>query len=541
MADTVIKYDPAWSSGPAVRKVNLSDQTSLGGNEFYAAILVNEAGAEIALATSVLQTTANGLLTTIDGDTGAIALNVASLDTKTPALGQALEAASVPVVLTAAQISTLTPPAAITGFATEAKQPALGTAGTAASDVLTVQGIASMTALKVDGSGVTQPVSGSVTANIGTVGTLATAAKQDTGNTALGAIQTAVETIQTAQLPDGHNVTVDNASIAVTGTFWQATQPVSGTVTAAQATAANLNATVVGTGTFAVQAAQSGTWNITNISGTVSLPTGASTLSEQQSQTTLLGNIDTDTGFIANSAQNIETYTNQSLAELSAINGNITACDTGNIAGTVTIGTSVTPGTGATHLGKAEDAAHASGDVGVMALAVRQDTASQLADTDGDYSPLITDASGRLHVNVGNTVTVASHAVTNAGTFATQDDARASGGESTYSFLSTAAVQAAEIKGSAGTVYSMQFFNINAAARYVRLYDQTGAPASTDGANIVWRGMIPGNTAATGFVVHFPKGKAFSTGIGIRVSAAIADNDTTVLAANEVVGNVGYK
>jgi len=59
------------------------------------------------------------------------------------------------------------------------------------------------------------------------------------------------------------------------------TQPVSGTVTAAQGTAANLNATVVGTGTFAVQAAQSGTWNVTNVSGTVSLPTGASTAAKQ--------------------------------------------------------------------------------------------------------------------------------------------------------------------------------------------------------------------------------------------------------------------
>lgn len=37
---------------------------------------------------------------------------------------------------------------------------------------------------------------------------------------------------------------------------------VSGTVTAAQATAANLNATVVGTGTFATQAAQTGTWTV---------------------------------------------------------------------------------------------------------------------------------------------------------------------------------------------------------------------------------------------------------------------------------------
>jgi hypothetical protein len=53
-----------------------------------------------------------------------------------------------------------------TGAATAAKQPALGTAGTASSDVITVQGIASMIALKVDGSGITQPVSGTVTANL---------------------------------------------------------------------------------------------------------------------------------------------------------------------------------------------------------------------------------------------------------------------------------------------------------------------------------------------------------------------------------------
>jgi hypothetical protein len=49
------------------------------------------------------------------------------------------------------------------GASTAAKQPALGTAGTASADVITVQGITSMTALKVDGSGVTQPVSGTVT------------------------------------------------------------------------------------------------------------------------------------------------------------------------------------------------------------------------------------------------------------------------------------------------------------------------------------------------------------------------------------------
>jgi hypothetical protein len=55
-----------------------------------------------------------------------------------------------------------------TGASTAAKQPALGTAGTPSADVLTVQGATSMTALKVDGSAVTQPVSGSVTVS-GTV------------------------------------------------------------------------------------------------------------------------------------------------------------------------------------------------------------------------------------------------------------------------------------------------------------------------------------------------------------------------------------
>ncbi len=57
----------------------------------------------------------------------------------------------------------------------------------------------------------------------------------------------------------------------------------------------------------------------------------------------------------------------------------------------------VVPGTGAANLGKAEDAAHASGDVGVVALAVRRDTAASSSGTDGDYSTLNVNALGRLH------------------------------------------------------------------------------------------------------------------------------------------------
>lgn len=73
----------------------------------------------------------------------------------------------------------------------------------------------------------------------------------------------------------------------------------------------------------------------------------------------------------------------------------------------------------------AEDVAAQPADKGVHILSRRSDTAAATGGTDGDYQSLVSDSTGRLHVNVGNTVTVDSHAVTNAGTFATQIDGAA--------------------------------------------------------------------------------------------------------------------
>ncbi len=69
------------------------------------------------------------------------------------------------------------------------------------------------------------------------------------------------------------------------------------------------------------------------------------------------------------------------------------------VTNVATIGTSVTPGTGAAHLGKAEDAVAASGDTGVMALAVRTDTPATTSNASGDYHPLEVDANGALWVH----------------------------------------------------------------------------------------------------------------------------------------------
>lgn len=100
-------------------------------------------------STSALQTTGNASLASIDAGTPA-------------ALGQTTMSASMPVVIasdqTAVPISAASLPLP-SGASTAAKQPALGTAGTASADVITVQGIASMTPILVNGSAVTQPVS----------------------------------------------------------------------------------------------------------------------------------------------------------------------------------------------------------------------------------------------------------------------------------------------------------------------------------------------------------------------------------------------
>src|ERR1043166_8791493 len=83
-----------------------------------------------------------------------------------PNAGQAASVNSLPVVVASDQSAVPVSASALplpTGAATAVKQPAPGAAGTPSTDVITVQGAAGMTAVKVDGSATTQPVSGTVT------------------------------------------------------------------------------------------------------------------------------------------------------------------------------------------------------------------------------------------------------------------------------------------------------------------------------------------------------------------------------------------
>lgn len=152
--------------------------------------------------------------------------------------------------------------------------------------------------------------------------------------------------------------------------------------------------------------------------------------------------------------------------------------------------TRIAPGTGATSLGKAEDAAHTSGDVGVMALVVQKTSATGLAGTDGDYAPPQVDANGRLRtIDAVNEVTPS-----NSTTTALDNDGPV-------------------VKASAGTLYGFQGYCD--AAGFVQVHNKASAPASTNVPVIV----IP-VAANTPFSLDLGvRGRAFSTGIAFGFSS----------------------
>ncbi len=204
-------------------------------------------------------------------DTGNTSLG--SIDTKLPSQGQALAAASIPVVLPADQITALTPPAAITGFATE----------TTLGEVLTTSDFDTKT------GSLTETAPASDTASSGVNGRLQRIAQRITSLiTALGS-------------PFQAGGSIGNTSFAAT-----------------QATGTNLH-TVVDSGTITT---------LTTLTGT----------------------------------------------------------------------TTLTPGTGAANLGKAEDAVHGSGDTGVAMWGVSNENSTAFGAASGDYGPIATNRYGAVYV-----------------------------------------------------------------------------------------------------------------------------------------------
>lgn len=174
------------------------------------------------------------------------------------------------------------------GAATASKQPAPGTAGSASADVVSVQGVASMTALKTDSSATTQPVSA---ASLPLPSGASTSAKQP----ALGTAGTAASDVLSIQGVSGMTALKVDASAT--------TQPVSGTVTVQQSTASSLKVDLSGTGanTTALKTDSSATTQPVS-AASLPLPTGAATAANQATGNTSLSDIDSATGTTSDAA-----------------------------------------------------------------------------------------------------------------------------------------------------------------------------------------------------------------------------------------------
>lgn len=102
-----------------------------------------------------------------------------------------------------------------------------------------------------------------------------------------------------------------------------------------------------------------------------------------------------------------------------------------------------------------------------------------------------------------------------------------------FRLISAASTNATSLKASAGTLYSITAFNLNAAVRYLKFYNKASAPTvGTD--TPVATFAIPASATGAGFTITFPFGFDFSTGIAYATTTGAADSDTAAVAANEI-------
>lgn len=366
---------------------------------------------------------------------------------------------------------------------TSAHDAAFGTAGSADAQVRTVQGIASMTPLLVNGSGVTQPVSGTVTVTQGTGTNLHMVC--DSGCSSSSGF-------------------TDNAAFTFGTT---AINPIGGVLDDVSTNAATENSAAVAriTAQKALHA------NLRNASGTEVGTSGSPLRVDPTGSTTqpISGTVTANAG--------TGTFTIQSNASINVaqMNGVATTMGAGNTGTGVQRVIEATDSQLSAGVGATSEAAATAGSTGSLNAKLRLMT-SQLDTISSNLSSLLTSSQLVDDDQTGASV----HYRTSAGT--TEDEH--------------------QVKGSAGRLFSITATNTNAAVRYLRCADQV-IGSTTPGTTTVFLGLaIPGATTGAGFTTNFgPAGIAFSTGLTCWLVTGAADSDVAEVAANEIKVIYAYK
>ena len=124
----------------------------------------------------------------------------------------------------------------------------------------------------------------------------------------------------------------------------------------------------------------------------------------------------------------------------------------------------------------------------------------------------------------------------------------AAGGSSfsTYKLLSAASTNATSLKATSGRLYGGQVANFSTSPRYLKLYNLATAPTvgtSTPLLTLVLPGAASASvptTISVSQVLAGDLGALFATGIAFAITGAVADSDTTAIAAGDVLVNFLY-
>ena len=123
-------------------------------------------------------------------------------------------------------------------------------------------------------------------------------------------------------------------------------------------------------------------------------------------------------------------------------------------------------------------------------------------------------------------------------------NAQASGSTapSRYKLLSAATTNANTVKATAGKIIGGVAANLSTSVRFLKFYNQanTTSPAVPTSATPVYTFPLQPNTTYYIAEMIAMLGDQFSTGITIAITGAVADNDATAIAANDVVLNLAY-
>lgn len=441
-------YQPALPPGQATMAnsapvVIASDQTAVPvDSELTTADLDTGAGTDTRAVVGIALAASGGAV--LVGAANPIPADITKIGGATLTIGQQLAAASIPVILPAATVTTLTPPAAITGFALETG----GNLAAAAASLSVIDDWDESDRAKVNpivGQAGVQGGSGTVSALTQRV-VLATDVALPAGTNVIGhmivdsggitetnsgAIKTAVEKIddiQGALVVDDAAFTPATTTVLMAGFEFDDASPDS--VNEGDAGAARMSANRNIYTTLRDAAGNERGANVT-ASNAILVDLSATTANSQAilvdasaGLVVVKGNLTTNNGApgstnvgvlpaIANTSAPSYTDGRQVLLSTDTAGGIRLAAETTKVIGTVTAGTgtasigkisdittSVTPGTSAGHLGKAASTGvYASGDTGIAMLGVRNDQlAATLNANDQDYGVIAVDGNGRVAI-----------------------------------------------------------------------------------------------------------------------------------------------